>query len=104
MIAAARDADAIMTTNYQHYAARVLESLKKCRVIVRTSIGVNSVDVPAATRLGIMVVNIPGYCLDEVSDHAVALMLALHRKLIAGDRRCAHRCATVRMRCSPSRV
>ena len=86
VIAAAHDADAIMTTNYQYYTARVLESLKKCRVIVRTGIGVDSVDVPAATRLGIMVVNIPGYCLDEVSDHAVALMLALHRKIIAGDR------------------
>lgn len=86
VIAAAHDADAIMTTNYQYYTARVLESLKKCRVIVRTGIGVDSVDVPTATRLGIMVVNIPGYCLDEVSDHAVALMLTLHRKIIAGDR------------------
>ena len=86
VIAAAHDADAIMTTNYQYYTARVLESLKKCRVIVRTGIGVDSVDVPTATRLGIMVVNIPGYCLDEVSDHAVTLMLTLHRKIIFGDR------------------
>jgi D-3-phosphoglycerate dehydrogenase len=85
VIAAAADADAVMTTNYQHYTARVLETLNKCRVIVRTGIGVDSVDVPAATRLGIMVVNIPSYCLDEVSDHAVTLMLSLHRKIMVGD-------------------
>ena len=86
VIAAAADADAVMTTNYQHYTARVLEALKRCRVVVRTGIGVDSVDIPTATRLGIMVVNIPGYCLNEVSDHAVTLMLTLHRKIVAGDR------------------
>ena len=52
VIAAAHDADAVMTTNYQYYTARVLEALKKCRVIVRTGIGVDSVDVPTSDAAG----------------------------------------------------
>ena len=58
----------------------LINSLQKCKVIVRCGMGFNNVDIPAATKRGIMVANVQKYCLDEVSDHAVALMLTLLRK------------------------
>jgi len=62
------------------FSARVIESLAKCRLIAVTSIGYDSVDIAAATEHGICVANVPYYCIEEVSDHAMALILACHRK------------------------
>jgi D-3-phosphoglycerate dehydrogenase len=56
--------------------------MKRCRIIVRYGIGVDTVDVPAATAHGIMVANVPDYCLDEVSDHALALLMMLSRQML----------------------
>jgi D-3-phosphoglycerate dehydrogenase len=53
-----------------------------CRIISRYGIGVDNVDVDAATRAGILVTNVPDYCLDEVADHALALLLAAARNLL----------------------
>lgn len=53
-----------------------------CRIIARYGIGVDNVDVGAATRNGILVTNVPDYCLDEVADHALALLLAAARGLV----------------------
>jgi D-3-phosphoglycerate dehydrogenase len=59
----------------------VIESLDKCRVISRYGIGVNNIDIPAATKKRIAVTYVPDYCIEEVSDHALALMLACTRKI-----------------------
>jgi len=59
----------------------VIESLKKCQIIARYGIGVNNVSMPTATKKGIIVTNVPDYCIEEVSDHALTLILASCRKL-----------------------
>ena len=73
------DADAVMLS-FIEMDEELINSLQKCKVIVRCGMGFNNVDIPAATKRGIMVANVQKYCLDEVSDHAVALMLTLLRK------------------------
>lgn len=73
------DADAVMLS-FIEMDEELINSLQKCKVIVRCGMGFNNVDIPAATKRGIMVANVQKYCLDEVSDHAVALMLTLIRK------------------------
>jgi D-3-phosphoglycerate dehydrogenase / 2-oxoglutarate reductase len=60
----------------------VIEAAAGCRVIARYGIGVDNVDVEAATRAGIQVTNVPDYCLDEVADHAMALLLASARGVV----------------------
>jgi D-3-phosphoglycerate dehydrogenase len=62
------------------FSARVIQSLNKCRLIALTGIGYDNVDIGAATEKGICVANNPYYCLEEVSDHAMALILACARK------------------------
>ena len=57
-----------------------------CRVIARYGIGYDNVDVAAATRHGIVVTNVPDYCLDEVADHTLALLLASARGVVASSR------------------
>ena len=75
------DCDAMLVV-YAPVGAEVIEGLNRCRVIVRTGIGVNNIDVAAATRRGIMVANVPDYCLDEVADHTIALFLSGIRKVV----------------------
>ncbi|MBO5273640.1 MAG: C-terminal binding protein [Clostridia bacterium] len=87
VIAAVKDADVVMATNYDPINRRIIESMEKAKLIVRHGIGVDSVDLQAATDCGIMVVNVPNYCLDEVSDHAMALLLALERKIGMMDKK-----------------
>jgi D-3-phosphoglycerate dehydrogenase / 2-oxoglutarate reductase len=64
----------------------VVERLKRCQVIVRYGIGVDNVDLQAARKRRIYVANTPGYGLDEVSTHALALLLAVARRVPARDR------------------
>jgi D-3-phosphoglycerate dehydrogenase len=66
--------------------ARVIASFKRCRVIARYGVGVDNVDVAAATKAGIVVCNVPGYCYDEVAEHAAALLLASARCVVQLDR------------------
>lgn len=75
-----RDADAIINT-YVKMPASIIEQLEKCKLIIRNGIGVDTIDIKAASEKGIMVANIPTYCLDEVATHATALILACHRKI-----------------------
>jgi D-3-phosphoglycerate dehydrogenase len=84
IIALAHDADAILNC-YAKMTARVIEGLKRCRITARYGIGVDNVDLAAATKAGILVTNVPDYCIDEVSDHALALLLALARHIAAAD-------------------
>lgn len=80
LIELARDADAII--NYlAKVTAKVINSLRRCQVIVRRGIGYDSVDIIAATKKGILVVNVPEYCTDEVADHAIALLLSSVRRI-----------------------
>jgi D-3-phosphoglycerate dehydrogenase len=82
----ARDADAVLTT-YAKITAAMIQQLTRCRVIGRFGIGVDNVDIPAATAAGIVVTRVPDYCLDEVSDHTMALLLALVRKIPSSNAR-----------------
>jgi len=66
---------------------RVIKNLRKCLVISRYGVGVDNVDLQAATAKGIMVCNVPDYCLEDVSDHALALLLSCVRKTVSRDRR-----------------
>ena len=84
LIEQGRDAAAILTLD-EPLTARVIASLSRCRVISRFGIGVDKVDVAAATAAGIVVANVPEYCVDEVSDHALALLLAVERRIPALD-------------------
>ena len=86
ILAVARDADAVLTT-YAKMPAAVVEQLTRCRIIARFGIGVDNVDIPTATKRGIIVTRVPDYCLDEVSDHAMALLLALARKIPSSNAR-----------------
>ncbi|WP_080831700.1 C-terminal binding protein [Cohnella massiliensis] len=63
--------------------AELIGRLSCCKSIAVSGVGFNHVDLEAATRQGIIVANVPDYCLEEVSDHAVALMLALSKRLVA---------------------
>jgi D-3-phosphoglycerate dehydrogenase len=80
-----RDAHAILL-QYGAFTRRVFEALPRLRVVVRYGVGVDGVDVQAATDHGVPVVNVPDYGTDEVANHAVALLLALNRKLARLDR------------------
>jgi D-3-phosphoglycerate dehydrogenase len=76
-----READGVLTVRGP-ITKRVIAAMERCRIIVRYGIGVDSIDIPAATERGIMVANVPDYCIDEVSDHALALLLMLSRQII----------------------
>ena len=80
IVAAAREADAVLVT-YAKINADMIREMKKCKIISRFGIGVDNVDIEAATRAGIVVTKVPDYCIDEVSDHAMALLLSLVRKI-----------------------
>ncbi len=85
LVALAADADAILTC-FAQITRPVLEAAPKCRIVARYGIGVDNIDTGAASELGIVATNVPSYCLDEVADHAFALLLALARKLRSYDR------------------
>lgn len=80
VIAVASDCDALIC-QFAPITRRVIESLTNCRVIVRYAIGVDNIDLKAAEEHGIYVCNVPDYSVDEVSNHAVALLLDCAKKL-----------------------
>ncbi len=80
ILAVAREADAILVT-YAKLPGDLLRQLKRCRVIGRFGLGVDNIDIKAAAELGITVTYVPDYCMQEVSDHAMALLLSLVRKV-----------------------
>lgn len=79
------EADALLV-QYGDVSGRVIERLPRLRVLVRYGVGVDGIDLEAATARGIPVVNVPDYGTDEVANHAVGLLLALARKLARLDR------------------
>ena len=80
IVQVARDADALLVT-YAKITADMIRQMVRCRIIARFGIGVDNVDIAAATDAGIVVTRVPDYCIDEVSDHTLALLLALVRKI-----------------------
>ena len=80
-----RDADALIISS-SPVTRRVMESLEGLKVVVRTGVGYDVIDVPAATELGVVVVNVPDVWIREVANHALALLLAWNRKIVALDR------------------
>lgn len=85
LIELAHDADAILNM-YEEIPARVINRLERCLIISRYGSGTDNIDLKAATKGGIIVTNLADYCIDEVSDHALALILALARNVTTADR------------------
>jgi D-3-phosphoglycerate dehydrogenase / 2-oxoglutarate reductase len=85
LLAAAGDCDAMMN-QYARVGAKTIAAMTRCKVIARFGVGVDIVDVEAATKRGIVVTNVRDYCTEEVADHAIALWLTLARKLPQYDR------------------
>jgi len=79
------DVDGILT-NWKPVTQRVIENAAKCKVIGRYGVGLDNIDVRYATTAGIVVTNVPAYCVDEVAEHAMALLLSLARKVTFFDR------------------
>lgn len=81
-----RDADGVLV-NLFPLTATIIEGMKKCRIISRYGVGYDNVDVDAATRAGIWVARVPDYGVEDVSDHALALLLGCIRKIAYKDKR-----------------
>ena len=80
ILAVGRDADAMLVT-YAKLPGELLRMLRRCKAIGRFGLGVDNIDLAAAKELDIAVNYVPDYCLREVSDHAMALLLSLARKI-----------------------
>lgn len=85
LLALAPQATGILT-NWRRVSRRVLEAAPRCVSVGRYGIGLDNIDVEAATELGIVVTNVPSYCVEDVADHAMALLLACVRKIAWFDR------------------
>jgi D-3-phosphoglycerate dehydrogenase len=85
LIRSCREADGLII-QYAILSRKVFENLPKCKVVSRYGVGVDSVDLRAATDLGIIVTNVPDYCMDEVADQTVSMLLALIRKTVFFDK------------------
>jgi D-3-phosphoglycerate dehydrogenase len=81
LIQAAHDAD-ILVVNMARIDAQVIEGLERCKLIIRHGIGYDNVDIASATQKGIQVVNIPDYCVQEVAEQAMTLLMACQRKIL----------------------
>lgn len=86
VISICENADAILA-EYAPFTEKVLRSLKRCKIISNTAIGFDNIDIKAATELGIAVANVPGYCINEVADHTLALILASNRNIVGYARK-----------------
>jgi D-3-phosphoglycerate dehydrogenase len=85
-MAQAADCDALLNTYAGPITAEVMAEMPKCRIIARYGIGVDTIDLDAATQAGIIVTNNPSYCIEEVAEHTMALLLASARKIAFYDR------------------
>ena len=86
LIRCAAEADGVVCSGpVQPWSGRVIRALKNCRILASLGIGYDRIDLSAAAERCIVVTNVPDYCIDEVSTHAVSLMLALNRRLMIMD-------------------
>ena len=86
LIRAGEEADALLVSTREAITRRVLENIPRVRVISRYGVGLDNVDLEAAADAGIVVTHYPGYCTAEVADHALAMILALNRRIVEQDR------------------
>ena len=82
----AKDCDALLNTYAGPITAEVMAQMPRCKIIARYGIGVDTIDLDAATQAGIIVTNNPTYCIEEVAEHTMALLLAAARKIAFYDR------------------
>lgn len=82
----AEDCDALLNTYAGPITADVMARMPRCRIIARYGIGVDTIDLAAATEAGIIVTNNPTYCIEEVAEHTMALLLAAARKIAFYER------------------
>lgn len=75
-----KDADVVINT-YEQITKDIIDNMERCKLVIRNGIGVNTIDVNECSEKGIMVANVPTYCLDEVATHVMSLLLALARKI-----------------------
>lgn len=81
LIALAAGTDAILI-NWRQLPAEALDAATGCLIVARYGVGVDNIPVDRATELGILVANVPDFCVEEVSDHALALLLACARRIV----------------------
>jgi D-3-phosphoglycerate dehydrogenase len=86
VLPALADCDAMLNTYLAPINGEVMAKMPKCRIIARYGIGVDTIDLEAATQAGIIVTNNPTYCIEEVAEHTMALLLACARKVAFYDR------------------
>jgi len=86
IIKIAKNADGIINQRVP-ITRGIIKSLNKCKIIARYGVGVDNIDVKAATEYGIIVANVPDYCVDEVSSHTIGLILACARGIILFNRK-----------------
>jgi D-3-phosphoglycerate dehydrogenase / 2-oxoglutarate reductase len=84
--AEAADCVALLNTYAGPITADVMAQMPRCKIIARYGIGVDTIDLDAATKAGIIVTNNPTYCIDEVAEHTMALLLSAARKITFFDR------------------
>ncbi len=80
-----KDADVVLV-NMAPITRRVIEQLHRCRAVVRYGVGVDNVDLEAASEHGIVVAHVVDFCTEEVSNHALLLLLACAKRLVPLDR------------------
>src|SRR4029453_254780 len=85
LAAALRNADAVICRSQPKITAELLDNPGKLRAIARAGVGVDNIDVPAATRKGVVVMNTPGGNSVSAAEHTIALMLALARRVPSAD-------------------
>ncbi|OGL60032.1 MAG: hypothetical protein A3J27_12850 [Candidatus Tectomicrobia bacterium RIFCSPLOWO2_12_FULL_69_37] len=85
-LAQAADCDALLNTYAGPITAEAMARMPKCKIIARYGIGVDTIDLDAATKAGIIVTNNPTYCIEEVAEHTMALLVSCARKIPLYDR------------------
>ena len=86
LIELGKGADALLISTRDAVTRRVVENLPSVKVISRYGVGLDNVDLEAAADVGIVVTHYPSYCTSEVADHAMALLLAVNRRIVEQDR------------------
>jgi len=86
IVTVAYDADALFVVSAK-VRKEVIDKLQKCRIIARMGTGIDNIDVDSATSMGIIVTNVPDFCISEMADHAMALLLSVARKIVILDKR-----------------
>ena len=81
LIEQCQDADAFII-QYAHITKKVMDNLPNLKMVIRYGVGVDTIDIPEATKHNIQICNVPDYGMNEVADHALALMMAMTRKIV----------------------